>query len=437
MLYSMGKKTPRSKIKQNWARKHTFQHNQYWCLVYTECYKGGKERDFKIFVKARSSDLALNILMLRLQEDDTFLKVRSVTTSIVHDCWHVGDLGRKLSVKEWESIRNVSFPNDWNRIFKFEKKRTKDQFNRFNVPHKTLPKEHNRKFQKASKKMVEKYLVGSFKPACPKLRKICYSDEYCENSSRRRGYASLQNKDHKEMELAYLKKIMKKYHGNVNWAADATSISAETPIGVESARRSLRNALKRFPEVDWHKEFPLTRRRVCEKNAMDNPESRAKLSQSLRKIGHKPPPNIKGTEQYKKWRASSDATWKVKKAKLYSDWKKRLAEALRKHNNKRLEASGELGISKPHFSRLLRRFAAEDEEFRKEFYLPEILEKARVEASIKTKRSKYLSNLKRNKHSILQAYYQNGESDCEAGKVLNVGTRTVTKAREDIEKYKL
>ncbi len=113
-------KRPRSKIKQKTVRRKKFSHNQYWCLSYTECYQSGLERDFKTIIKARSAALAQEILISRLQEDPQFLKVRSVSSSMVHECWHIADLRRKLSIEQWEAIRNVSFTNDWNKVFKFE-----------------------------------------------------------------------------------------------------------------------------------------------------------------------------------------------------------------------------------------------------------------------------------------------------------------------------
>ena len=427
MLYSMGKSTPRSKIKQSWARKTKFSHNQYWCVSYTECYKVGGERDFKTFIKARSADLARKILVLRLKEDDLFLKVRTVTVSMIHDCWQVAELRKKLSVKQWESIRNVSFPNDWNRLFKFEKKRIDGQLNRYNVQSTTLTKEHQDKLQKASRELAEKYLKGSFKPICPELMKICSTDKYCKGSSQRRGYANINNKDQREMELAYVKKIMKKYHGNRNLAADSIGIS----------RHRIRRVLKRFPEVDWDKEFPLTYTRARSRNSMDCPESRAKLSATLRRIGHKPPSNGKGTKYYPKWKKSVDAHWKAKRVKLYSDHKKHITAALREYGHKRKETAESLKISEGHLSRLMSRFAAEDESFKKEFWTPDILMKVKIASTIKTKKENYLSKVKENKHAILQAYYQNGESDYRAAKALDVDTRTVTKAREAIEEYNL
>jgi len=413
---------PRSKIKQKDVRRKKFSHNQYWGISYTECYKSGGERDFKTIIKARSAELAKEILVARLKEDEGFLKIRTVTISMVHDCWHIADLRRKLSIGQWEAIRNISFPNDWNKIFKFEKKRIKGQFNRYNVPHTVLSEEHRAKLTKACAKLVQTHLKDSFKPLCPELAEICASKKYCKTSCQRKGFATLRDPRHVTLELAYLKRVMKKYHGNINWAADATN----------NHRSVFRRALKRFPEVDWKTEFPLTQTRPPAQNSMASPESRAKLAKTLREMGHRPPPNQKGTKQYAKWLNSITPTLKTKKEKLYRGWKERLVGALRENHHKRTETAEALGISVGYMNRLMNRFAKEDHEFEKEFWSPEISLRLKEESCRKTRKKNRLKFIKENKHLIMQAYYQNEQLDHKAAKIFKVDTRTFTRWREEI-----
>ena len=466
---------PRSKIKQTQARKKKFSHNQYWCVSYTECYEfGGEqfpgyvrnplashpnnkgrglergrkrerermyprssdsrlqaldltERDFKTIIKARSAELAKEILILRLKEDEHFLKIRSVTVSMVHECWQIAALRKKLTIEQWDAIRNVSFPNDWNRLFKFEKKRIKGQFNRFNVPHTILSNEHKKKLSKACNKLVEAHLKDSFKPFCPKLREICCSSEYCKTSSQRKGFATLRDPKHRSMELAFLKESMAKYHGNIQWAADSLGIH----------RSSLRRGLARFTEVDWVKDFPLSRTRVPKQNSMDSPESRAKLSKTLQQMGHKPPPNKKGTPQYKKWLKSITPTLASKKDKLYSEWKERVTNALREHKHKRTETAEALGITNSHLIRLMKRFVKEDPEFEKEFWSKEISMRLKEASCRKTRKANRLKFIKENKHLIMQAYHQNDKLDHKAAKMFEVDTRTFTRWREEMEQHEI
>ena len=148
-------KRRRAKVKQSQARRKKFSHDQYWCVSYTEMYHAGQERDFRTIIKARSALLSKEILNARLQEDKNFKKIRTLTFSLIHEWWYIATLRKKLSIKQWESIRNVSFPNDWNRLFKFEKKRMKGQTNRFNVPPTVLSPEHKKKLRDAANKLVD------------------------------------------------------------------------------------------------------------------------------------------------------------------------------------------------------------------------------------------------------------------------------------------
>jgi hypothetical protein len=415
---------PRSQIKQKDARRKKFAHNQYWCVSYTECPKSGLERDFKTIIKARSAPLATAILLSRLKEDGDFLKIRSVTISMVHKCWHIADLRKQLTIHQWESIRNVSFPNDWNRLFKFEKKRVKEQTNRFNVPPTILSPEHKKKLRDAANALVDKYIRGTFKPLCPALKKECNAPTYKAQYGQRRGFASLQNERQSAQEVSYLKKIMKECHGNIQWAADTLGIG----------RTAFYRALRRFPDVDWKSEFPLTKTRPPPHNSMASPESRAKLANTLREMGHKPPPNNKGTLQHKKWKKKIRATWKAKTEKLYSEWKERLITSLRKNGHKRTETAQDVGISVNHLTRLMNRFVKEDPEFKKEFWSPEISMKLKEASCRKTRKKNRLKFIKDNKHLILQAYHQNDKLDHKAAKNFNVQTRTFTKWREEVEK---
>jgi hypothetical protein len=371
--------------------------------------------------------LARQILEARLSEEEGFLRIRSVTYSLIHEYWQLATLRQRLSVTQWEAIRNVSFPNDWNRLFKFEKKRVKGQINRFNVPSRPLTGEHKKKLIKAVNKLVDIYIRGSFKPMCPELRKLCNSGAYTKESGQRRGFVSLRVKEHYDGELAYLKKLMTECGGNIQFSSERAGVN----------RSCFRRALDRFPEVNWKKEFPLTytREPIC--NSMDVPGARKKLAQTLRVMGHKPPPNKKGTKQYKKWKKTITATHRRKKAVREAEWKVKLMTTLRKHNHKRRPSAEELGVTISHMVRLMSAISQKDPQFKAEFLSPELsrrLKKASCRETIKANRVAYL---KENKHLILQAYYQNGESDCAAGKILKMDTRTVTKAREEIAEYEL
>jgi len=416
-----------SKISQSKWRNTKFSHDQYWSLSYTEVDNQGGERDFKTIIKSRSAALAREILEERLKEDPSFNKIRSVTVSMIHKTWLGSAHRRSLSISEWKSIRNISFPNDWNRVFKFEKKRIKGQKNRFNVPSRPLTGEHKKALRKAANKLVDTYVRGSFRPLCPALKKLCNQRSYYKKNSQRKGFASLYNKDQAAQELAFLKNLMKECGGNLAYAADTLKVG----------RSSFYRALKRFPEVDWHEEFPLTYQRVPEKNSMACPEARAKLAATLKRIGHRPPLNKKGTPSYKKWKRKITATWSKKQKEIEATWKKKLIRVLRDNDHKRAESAEALGITVPSMTRIISNIAKKDPAFKAEFMYPELSLRLKIASTKKRRHENRLKFLKENKHLILQAYYQNGQSDCAAAKALKMDTRTVTKAREEIEKYEI
>jgi hypothetical protein len=416
-----------SGMNQSRARKKKFSHDQYWSLAYTEVHEDPPERDYRTIIKARSAALAREILESRLQENKGFKKIRSVTYSLIHASWLRNALGKKLSIVEWASIRHVSFPNDWNRLFKFEKKRIKGQTNRFNVPPTVLTPAHKKKLRKAVRTLVDKYIRGSFKPMCPALQEECNKADYKAKSGYRTGFVSLQDKRQASQELAYLKKLMKQCGGNIKYCADKMKIG----------RSSFYRALMRFPKVDWHKEFPLTYVRTPATNSMDKPGAREKLSQTLKAMGHCPPPNRKGTKSYNKWKKKIITTWRKKQRENLDRWKPKLIEALRKFDHKRTESAEMLGISASHMLRLMHIFRSEDRAFNKEFWDPEISMRLKEAACRRTRKETRLNYLKKNKHLILQAYYQNGEADSKAAKVMKMDTRTFTKAREEIEQYEV
>ena len=417
----------RSKIKQSEVRKKKFAHDHYWCIGYTQLYHQGEERDFRVIIKARSSELAKEILKTRLLDDDNFKKTRSITCSMIHECWYISTLRKPLTIGQWESIRNVSFPNDWNRLFKFEKKRIKGQTNRFNVPPTVLSPQHKKKLRDAANKLVNKYVRGTFKPLCPELKKECHRDAYKTQHGQRKGFASIQNKRQAAQELSFLKKTLKDCHGNIQWAADTSGIE----------RSGFYRALNRFPEVDWRKDFPLTQKRVPLVNSMHKPGVREKLAATLKKMGHAPPLNRKGSKNYKKWKDGITATWHRKHQENLNQWKPRIIEALRKFDHKRAESAGFLGISIGHLLKLMRVFRKEDPTFTKEFCSADISLRLRKASYKRTLHHKRLDYLKKNKDLILQAYYQNGEMDCKGAKAMRMDTRTFRRCREEIKHYEL
>lgn len=111
-------------------RKTVFQFDQYWSIHYTEKYSDGKEKDFKAVIKARSSELAKEILIKKTKEDFPAVKVKAITAFMFHKDGEIN--GIHLNMDDWALIRQASFPNEVNIIFKYSQPRPKGYSNRFN-----------------------------------------------------------------------------------------------------------------------------------------------------------------------------------------------------------------------------------------------------------------------------------------------------------------
>ena len=99
-------------------RKTKFHHNQYWALSYTECYPDGSQKDFKVFIKARSYLLSKEILKIKIKEDNPLVKIRALQGNMLHKDFRVND--KKLTIQNWYDIRSSAFPNVGNFLFKME-----------------------------------------------------------------------------------------------------------------------------------------------------------------------------------------------------------------------------------------------------------------------------------------------------------------------------
>ena len=152
-----------SKVNQKKSRKQKFSVDRYWCVSYTEKHKDSSERDFKTIIKARSADLAKEILTDRLNEDKDFHSIASPTCSLIHSKWNIRAFCKPLTVTQWAAIRAVAFPNDRNKVFKFEKKRKEGQVNRFNTTQGNLSDERKSELRAMAFDLSQQYIKNTFK----------------------------------------------------------------------------------------------------------------------------------------------------------------------------------------------------------------------------------------------------------------------------------
>ena len=118
------------KSKQLKFRSTKFQFDQYWNVHYTEKSADGAEKDYKTIIKSRSADLAKQILKNKIREDSPGSKIKSLFVFMFHKDGEINAIG--LSIEDWRCIKEASFPNEVNILFKYESSRPEGYTNRFN-----------------------------------------------------------------------------------------------------------------------------------------------------------------------------------------------------------------------------------------------------------------------------------------------------------------
>jgi DNA-binding protein Fis len=129
----MNKKRGRKpKSNQYKFRRTTFAFNQYWIIYYTESYSDNTEKDFAVFIKAKSYELAKIILKERVKEDDRSIKLKALNGYMLHKDYKNRSNQRHLSMTDWDSIRSTAFPNLQNILLKKYIPRPEGYTNKFN-----------------------------------------------------------------------------------------------------------------------------------------------------------------------------------------------------------------------------------------------------------------------------------------------------------------
>lgn len=223
----MKRKTPCQKI----FRKKKFPYNQYWSLAYTESYKDGTEKDFKSFIKARSYFLAKELLKMKIKEDNPSVKIKSLQGLMFHSELRIKQ--KKLTIQDWENIRNSSFPNNANYLFKIEIPRPPDYDHRLGKV-KTL---HLKSigFKSGEENWSVKNVKGKVLPESERSHKI-YNGKWIDWEPQLRN--------------AQLDKIVGAMLRNGNCKTKAAK-------DLKISRNKLYKLMKKFPEIDWENDYSI------------------------------------------------------------------------------------------------------------------------------------------------------------------------------------
>lgn len=94
----------------------SYDYGHYWKVQYKETRPNGEKFNFKTIIYCRSKSFALNILKKKTSEDNPGAIVSCVEISRIGA--HSRFNNKKLSVNDWFHVRNASFPNEVNILFK-------------------------------------------------------------------------------------------------------------------------------------------------------------------------------------------------------------------------------------------------------------------------------------------------------------------------------
>ena len=197
-----------------------FQFDQYWSIKYTEISPGSTDQDYKVIIKSRSSELARRILKNKSKESNPGCKLKGISINMLHTNSVIN--GLRLTVKDWECIKDAAFPNSVNVLFRFTSLRTEKQKVQLVKLRKTQPKFNVNKISQNFSKEEKNHMrwEGKWKP-WPKAER----DAFKERMS-----------------------IGLKLNNNCRF-------KAAKYIGV--SQRYFQQLLKKFPEVDWVNDFPV------------------------------------------------------------------------------------------------------------------------------------------------------------------------------------
>ncbi len=103
---------------QNKFKNKKFGYDQYWKMYYSLVDIDNSESKYISVIKARSLDFAKRILESKILESKNCLQIKNIQGYMFHRDFLNKD-GSFLSIEDWENIRNCSFPNENNFLFKY------------------------------------------------------------------------------------------------------------------------------------------------------------------------------------------------------------------------------------------------------------------------------------------------------------------------------
>tara|TARA_R110002020_G_scaffold180152_1_gene374212 strand:+ start:8941 stop:9396 length:456 start_codon:yes stop_codon:yes gene_type:complete len=114
--YKRKTKKYNEKAFQKKCLETNFNYSQYWLMSYTELRQNKEKLKFKTIIQARSSASATGILQKKTNSDNPNSKIINLNIKMLHKNFKLNR--KKLSLVNWMDIKNCSFPNEVNILFK-------------------------------------------------------------------------------------------------------------------------------------------------------------------------------------------------------------------------------------------------------------------------------------------------------------------------------
>jgi len=214
--------------KHHKLKKQKYSFDQYWSVFFTERLPDGSETDYKTIIKAMSLDLVREILIKKARETDSRIKIKSVQINLLRKNSSINNI--RLDLEDWEHVKKCAFPNIADHLFKYIHPRPEGYTNRYNNVTQTNCVKGCVKFKKGQSN-----------------RRNNITEEQKSQMQWKNGKWVPWPKSERK---AFKNKIilaLRMHENNRTYAAEHLG------IGHRDLYRIMK---KRFPEVDWQKEYP-------------------------------------------------------------------------------------------------------------------------------------------------------------------------------------
>tara|TARA_Y100001973_G_scaffold51425_1_gene76400 strand:+ start:650 stop:1696 length:1047 start_codon:yes stop_codon:yes gene_type:complete len=319
---------------QSKFRKTRFPYNQHWKLQFTEKYNDGSEKDFMAFIKAKSYNIAKDILINKSLEINPSVKIKAIQGFMFHKKFKFKS-GHRLSLNMWSDIKDASFPNMSDTLFKKEIPRDPSKSNRFN----STDLNHIRKigFKKGKENWSYKNRKGLVLPL-ENRKGMVYRGKWVK-----------WDKDEMKRTKQSIISALISNDNNRTKTADSLGIH----------RNALYKIMSRIPDVDWSEEFPTckpfsNRKPLTEDQKLARSITQKRVMREKAERGIKPFSHLTESDKIKRFNNLKKALKNRTESRI-KDVLPKIKLALELNSNIRARAAKSLGMCTSSLNKWMRK----------------------------------------------------------------------------------